>query len=315
MIQILHHLKDAAETKKPLHLAIGIFDGVHLGHQEVIRAATQAADGSNGTSGVLTFEPHPSHLFKPDNPTLLIMPREAKAHALEKLGIDTAIFLNFTPDFAAIEAEQFLAYLQQAIPQLAAVYVGDNFRFGKQRSGDLETLVRTGDPLGIRSVHIPAVKQDEVHISSTQIRQFLQEGLIHKANECLGYPYFSIGQVIPGKQLGRSIGFPTLNLNWSPELYPRYGVYAVKVKHSQNTQSSYGVANYGLRPTVGTHTQPLLEVHLFESPPLSMEADIHVEWHHFIRPEQKFASLDQLKHQITQDISKAKQCFNLDTGY
>lgn len=286
---------------RPLHLAIGVFDGVHLGHRAVVEAAVQSARCSGGISGVLTFWPHPSALFRPENATKLIQDAATKSRMLLGLGVDAVITQSFTPELAAVPAEEFLPWLKQRLPWLAAVYVGENFRFGQGRRGDPALLVGSGRQLGVRVFSAPRVSLDGEPISSTRVRAQLEAGDIDAANALLGYTYFVEGPVKAGKRLGRTIGFPTLNVSWAPSLQPRFGVYAVRVSGAKAAAPIPGVANYGLRPTIENTTEPLLEVHLLGDCPFGEKDTVKVEWLHFLRPEKKFADLSALRAQIEQD--------------
>jgi riboflavin kinase / FMN adenylyltransferase len=287
-------------------LAIGMFDGVHLGHRAVIDPAVREAMTCSGLPAVLTFWPHPSALFRPHNATRLIQDSRTKARVLGELGVAAVVTEQFTPEFAQIDAEQFLGWLKQRLPTLAAVYVGENFRFGHKRRGDPKLLRASGAELGIAvTVAEKVTVQNEV-VSSTRIRALLEAGEIAHANALLGYAYFSEGGVVAGKRLGRSLGFPTLNVSWSPELRPRFGVYAVSVAGPKSSGSALrGVANYGLRPTVESTTEPKLEVHLLDPCPFDAGDTIHVQWLHFIRPEARFVGIDELRTQIGRDREAA----------
>lgn len=295
----------AALPSRPLHLAIGMFDGLHLGHRAVIAAAVDSARAAGALSGVLTFWPHPSALFRPENPTRLIQPAGTKARFLNGLGVDVVITQQFTLELAAIEAEQFLPWLKQRLPQLTAIYVGENFRFGHHRRGDAALLIQSGREHGVQVFSAPRVSFEGEPVSSTRIRAQLEAGDIEAANALLGYPYFAHGCVTPGKKLGRTIGFPTLNLPWTPELRPRLGVYAVRISGPKSPVALPAVANYGLRPTVETATEPRLEVHVLADCPFGEGDHVKVEWLHFLRPEMKFAGLDELRGQIAHDRDAA----------
>ena len=296
----------------PLHLAVGMFDGVHLGHRAVIEAAVHSARRSGGLAAVLTFHPHPSAIFQPDRPTRLILPASSRARLLFGLGVDIVISQPFTPDFARIRSEAFLPWLKERLPSLEAVYVGQNWRFGAGRTGDVGLLVTGAGALGLSVFSAPPVNYDGLPISSTRIRGLLEAGDVHAASALLGYTYFAEGTVAPGRRLGHTLGFPTLNIRWSPELRPRFGVYAVRVSGgwrgpSQMTPALAGVANYGLRPTIEETTEPLLEAHLLDPCPFRDGDTITVEWKSFLRPEAKFSGLDELKAQIARDAEAARQ--------
>lgn len=296
---------------RPLHLAIGMFDGVHRGHRAVIAAAVEAARSGGGQAAVLTFWPHPSIFFRADNPTRLLMAPAIKARMLHGLGIEAIITQNFTPEFAHMAAEDFLPHLRRCLPQLAGVYVGDNWRFGRGRSGDSALLQSIGQKLGVAVGSVPRLTGSGGPISSTRIRALLTAGEMSEANELLGYAYFAEGMIAPGKQLGRTIGFPTLNLAWAPELSPRHGVYTVRVIGRKSAASLPGVANYGLRPTVERTTEPRLEVHVLTDCPYGTGDEVKIEFLRFIRPEMKFADVAALRAQIAGDRNEALADFSL----
>ncbi|MBI4623639.1 MAG: riboflavin biosynthesis protein RibF [Verrucomicrobia bacterium] len=286
-----------------------MFDGVHLGHRAVIEAAVQSARHSGGLGGVLTFWPHPSALFRPGSPTRLLQDSRTKTRVLLTLGVDAVITQPFTPEFAAVTAEDFLPWLKQRLPRLAAIYVGENFRFGQGRRGDVALLVAAARSHGWRVFSAPRVNLDGEPISSTRVRAQLEAGEVDAANALLGYCYFADGLVAPGKRLGRTIGFPTLNLVWSPALRPRLGVYAVRVSGATAAAPLPAVANYGLRPTVEQTVEPRMEVHVLGDCPFGEGDNITVEWLHFLRPEMKFANVNELRGQIARDRETAVAFF------
>lgn len=296
-----------ANLQGQLHLAIGVFDGVHLGHKAVIESAVFSARRSGGISGVLTFHPHPSRLFRPEDPTQLIMPIETKTAMLHKVGVDCVIQKRFDREFAAIPASEFLAHLKQAIIALKSIYVGENFRFGQKRAGDVDLLIETGRALGVGVFSAQRIKHNGEPISSTRIRGEIEAGEINCVNALLGYNYTARGAIVGGAKLGRTIGFPTLNLPWEPECRPRFGVYRVRFRRDGADPWQSGIANYGVKPTVATADQrPTLEIHALDGTGLDCGDPIEVEWLDFIRPEQKFDSVDALKAQITKDCATAR---------
>ncbi len=298
-------VESGALPTRPVHLAIGIFDGVHLGHRAVIEAAVFSAQRSGGVAAVLTFAPHPSVLLRPEQPTRMIMDRGTKARVLGGLGVECVVTQPFTPEFAQISAREFLPWLKQRWPSVAGVYVGENWRFGRGRDGDIALLVTEGKKLGLTVFSAPRVRLDGEPISSSRIRGAIEAGEIAAANAMLGQAYSCEGVVTPGKRLGRAIGFPTLNVVWSPDLRPRFGVYAVKVAGTKPAEKLPGVANYGLRPTVENTTEPRLEVHVLAECPYGEGDRVVVEWLDFIRPEQRFANVDALRAQISKDRDEA----------
>jgi riboflavin kinase/FMN adenylyltransferase len=294
---------------RPLHLAIGMFDGVHLGHQAVVEPAVHSARRSGGLAGVLTFWPHPSVVFHPAEPARMLMSPEMKTRVLSRLGVDAVIEQPFTPAFGRITAEEFLPLLQQRLPQLAGVYVGENWRFGAGRRGDVRLLLAAAAKHRVPVVSVPRIYCNGKPISSSRIRDCLEAGNLEEANLLLGYSYFAEGAVNPGRRLGRALGFPTLNVPWQPELQPRYGVYAVSVTGDQAAAALPGVANYGLRPTVSPAGAPLLEVHVLGPCPFAAGSRVTVEWLKFLRPEQKFGDVEELRAQIARDREAAAAFF------
>ncbi|MDR0902729.1 MAG: riboflavin biosynthesis protein RibF [Opitutaceae bacterium] len=309
--------QDLAEVRlpaRPLHLAIGMFDGVHLGHRAVIDAAIQSARRAGGLAGVLTFWPHPGVLVRPGAPVPLINDPATKARLLSGAGMDFIITQRFTPAFAAIEAADFLPFLQEKLPALSTIYVGENWRYGHARRGDIHTLVADARARGLAVVSSPRVNLNGEPVSSTRIRACIAGGRIDEAGALLGYSYFSEGVVAPGKALGRAIGFPTLNISWTPGLPPRFGVYAVQVTGPKSAGRHPGVANYGLRPTVEQSAEPRLEVHLLGPCPFASGDKIQVDWLRFLRPEMKFAGIAELTARIAVDRAQAGAFFKANAA-
>jgi riboflavin kinase/FMN adenylyltransferase len=286
-----------------------MFDGVHLGHRAVIESAVQSARADEGLSGVLTFWPHPSALLRPSHPTRLLQEATLKSRMIVGLGVDVVITQPFSLALAGLDAADFLTWLHQRLPKLAAIYVGENFRFGQGRRGDVALLVAAGHRHGVRIFSAPRVNLDGEPISSTRIRELLEGGEIAAANARFGYHYFSEGTVKPGKRLGRTLGFPTLNLIWQPDLRPRYGVYAVRVATRDGANSLPAVANYGVRPTVEDVQEPRLEVHVLGECGWGEGDALRVEWLSFLRPEMRFADLAALQAQVARDRLAAERFF------
>jgi riboflavin kinase/FMN adenylyltransferase len=293
----------------PVHLAIGMFDGVHLGHRSVIESAVQSARRSGGTAGVLTFEPHPSAVLRPDLPTRLLLSREDKRKLLAELGIDFLVEQHFTREFAGTTAGEFVDLLKRSLPGIEAVYVGENWRFGHGRAGDVTVLVAEAERAGFSVFSQPGVNHNGAPVNSSRIRELVSAGEIGEANALLGYSYFSAGVVERGRQLGRTIGFPTLNVRWEPQLRPRFGIYAVWITGPDGRRQP-GAASYGVRPTVEDDGHPLLEVFVLEPTTITYGDSVKVEWIAFLRPEAKFAGLDEMKAQIARDCDAARAALN-----
>lgn len=301
---IVYGLDKVTELPKgEVHLAIGMFDGVHLGHQKLIDSAIEAAKKVEGISAVLTFWPHPTRVFVIEHPTLTIMSPEIKDHFLEERGVDLVIQENFTKEFSKTSAKEFVRLIKKALPGLKTIYAGENFRFGRNREGDIEFLKIEGERLGFNVVQQPYALYKEEIISSSRIRKVLLEGKIEDANAMLGYPYYSIGMVI--EKVAAKGQYPTLDIVWRPEMKPRYGVYAIRARVGKSKEFK-GVANYGVAPTVKKDVDPMLQVCLFEATEWGPGDLICVDWLHFIRPEKKFETKEALKEQIDRDIEEAK---------
>lgn len=310
MDRVFQSLDAVQLESRQIHLAIGMFDGLHLGHQSVIEAAIHSARRSEGLAGVLTFWPHPSRLFRPENPTLQIMQPDDKVAMLLQHGLDFTVVHPFESDFAGMDPAGFLPFVVGRIPGLHAVYVGENWRFGRGRSGDVKQLVTLAREVDLTVYSAPRINLNGEPISSTRVRQNLVNGAMAEANELLGYTYCSRGRVTPGRQLGRKLGVPTLNFGWRAELQPAYGVYAVRVGRADEEAKHEGIANFGLRPTLQAgHVEPALEVHLLGECPWGPGDDLRVEWLDFVRPEQQFDDLEALKLQIDRDIGVVREHF------
>ncbi|MGE9290364.1 MAG: riboflavin biosynthesis protein RibF [Puniceicoccales bacterium] len=300
--------------RRPVHLAIGMFDGLHIGHQAVIHSATQAAQLDGSLCGILTFDPHPSHLFRPDSPTPQIYPPTVKEELLREMGLDLCLIQTFDPAFASHTAEDFVNWIRETVPTLASVSVGENFRFGKGRAGAPTLLVEKLKNLGISVFSCERVHLDGDPISSTRIRGILPQRPIQEVNHLLGRPYHSIGVVQEGKKLGRTLGFPTLNLPVQADILPPFGVYLVRYRlHGEGREHSrHGIANFGLRPTMENSTVPRLEVHSLDPCNANYGDTVVSEWIRFIRPEQKFESLEALQKSIQSDRETALQWMQRD---
>jgi riboflavin kinase/FMN adenylyltransferase len=298
-------LERVALPEQPVHLAIGIFDGVHLGHQSVIETAVHSARRSGGLAGVLTFWPHPSAVLRPENPTRLLLPPELKRRVLWGLGIDFLVEQNFTAEFSRTTAAEFVAWLKRCLPALEAVYVGENWRFGRGRAGDISVLIAEARTAGFAVYCAPRLNYNGSPINSSRVRELVAAGEIEEANALLGYSYFSEGVVEHGRKLGRTLGVPTLNLRWEPELRPRYGVYAVTVRGVSGVEEP-AVASYGVRPTVEQTERPLLEVNVLGETSLTYGDKVTVRWVSFLRPEIKFAGLEELRVQMEKDRDDAR---------
>ena len=300
MIEILHGLEQLKNIEGPVSLALGVFDGVHVGHQAVIGAAVDWASACGGTAVVVTFEPHPIQVLAPEKaPMRILATIQHKALLLERLGVGVLLVAEFTPDFARQSADSFFELLRH--PGLRSIAVGEDWKFGRGRDGDGRFLRKKGSELGVEIDLVPAVKVDGERASSTRIRQALRDGHIAAASEMLGRPYTVLGRVVAGRQLGRTIGFPTANIEVRGEQLPPSGVWAVRALIEGEWRT--GIANLGKRPTVEQEdVQRLLEVFIFDWEGDLYGKDLEVEFGEFVRGEKKFAGVEELKGQIARDV-------------
>lgn len=301
---ICYRLEDLTTLALPLHLALGVFDGVHTGHQAVIARAVDAAAREGGLAGVLTFDPHPIRVIAPGKaPTALLETLDHKSRVIEKLGVCLFIPLHFDIEFARMEASEFIEKLTAA--PIKTIAVGEDWRFGHHRSGDVNFLQQESIRRGFKLEAVTPVMHDGERISSTRIRQAIRDGNFAAAEQMLGRPYSVVGKVIEGQKLGRTIGFPTANLCTGEAQLPPDGVWAVKALLPDGRDLP-GVSNLGLRPTIGVNRRTL-EVHLFDFSENLYGQELEIRFQKHLRPEIKFPSIDSLRIQIQQDENDARQ--------
>ena len=286
-------------------VAIGNFDGVHRGHRSVLDAALDGAAKRRVPSLVLTFEPHPRTWFRPQQPVFRLTPPGLKCGLLERLGFDCVVAQPFDGDFSSKTAEAFVLEILVGDLGVSQVIVGYDFHFGQRRTGTPDYLQAMGERHGFGVDLIEPVRsEDGAVISSSRIRQALGEGDISLANGLLGYVYRVQGTVIQGKQLGRTLGFPTANLALPEEANLAHGIYAVRVQ-LDNGQRYDGVASYGRRPTFD-NGPTLLESFLFDFEGDLYGRELSVYLHAWLREEQKFSDADALVEQMQKDAAEAK---------
>jgi riboflavin kinase/FMN adenylyltransferase len=300
------NIEEIAGLAGPWHLALGVFDGVHGGHREVIQRAVQGARREGGRAGVVTFDPHPIRVLAPDRaPSRLLASLEHKAQILGSVGVDELFVIPFDAAFAALSAEDFIAMLCRLSPQLRRLAVGEDWRFGAGRRGDVVVLERFGQSEGFLVEAVAPVMQAGERISSTRIRQAIRDGNLAAAAAMLGRNYTVTGMVLEGRKLGRTLGFPTANILTADEQLPPDGVWVVRAKVGDTWFR--GVANLGRRPTVEQADAPrLLETHLFGFAGDLYGTTMEVEFVSFLRSERKFGSLDELREAIGADVAAAR---------
>ena len=305
----LHHSPSALSGLGPAYLAVGVFDGVHLGHQTVIGRAVADARREPGASAVVvTFDPHPLRVLRPDAAPRLLTSTRHKFQFFAELGATHCLALPFDPVFAATPPETFITALSQAARPLREICVGFNWSFGRGREGNLDLLTRLGERLGFAVVGLPSVVVDGETVSSTLIRQAVETGDLERAARFLGREFTILGTVVAGRQLGRQLGYPTANLAAHNEQFPPNGVYAVEAQWQGRTYP--GVVNLGFRPTVAEPGgERLLELHLFDFDQQIYGDDVEVKFRAFLRPEQRFAGVEALRAQIARDAEQARALF------
>lgn len=306
-MKILRSIEALAEIDAPVVLAAGVFDGLHLGHQAVLRAAIESAARIGGVPVALTFDPHPALILRPDKAPRLLTPLDFKLDLIERLGIQHALVITFDAAFSAMEAEDFVLKLCRTAPELTGICIGEGWMFGHGRRGDARLLQTLGMKSGFFTSAIAPVAVDGEPVSSTRIREALAMGDLPKATQLLGRDFAVRGKVVRGAGLGAKLGFPTANIATGEQQYPADGVYAIQA--SWNGMTCPGVANIGLRPTVSNDDQRMLEVHLFDFSGDLYGKEIEVAFLHFLRPERKFENKDALCAQIREDVGAAHAWF------
>lgn len=307
-MQILASYTDTPAAAKGAAVAIGNFDGVHPGHRAVLGRAWDVAEKLHVPLGLVTFEPHPRRYFQPGIPPFRLTPAAGKRRLLKAAGVAHYYELPFDAAMAALTAEEFIERVLIAGLGVRHVVVGAGFAFGKGRTGTVSVLEHVAGHKGVGvTVVAPVAGTDGALCSSTRVRECLARGEPERAAQLLGRPWVIEGVVEHGEKRGRLLGFPTANLGLDDYLRPAFGVYAVRARATGDgaTAPRSGVANLGLRPTVGG-TRPQLEVHLFDFAGDLYGREIAVELLAFIRPERKFENLDALKAQIAQDSARAR---------
>ena len=304
-MKILHGWKHLASEDKGAAVAIGNFDGVHLGHQHVIADARKAADGLGAPLGVISFEPHARMHFEPDAPPFRLMTPHQLARTVERLGADRLYLLPFGVEMANFSDHDFVAEVLVAGLGVRHVAVGFDVTFGKGRTGDPDSMRRYGEEFGFSVSVAERVENAAGKISSTAVREALREGQPEIAAAILGRPFAIEGLVQKGRQLGRKLGFPTANVPLVDYVAPRFGVYATRTRLADGRDLA-GVANIGVNPTTG-EVAPRLEVWLFDFDEDIYGETIETALVAFLRPEEKFASIEMMVDQIRLDEVDARE--------
>jgi riboflavin kinase/FMN adenylyltransferase len=303
----LHSISDLSLLPGPIFLAIGVFDGVHLGHQAVISTSTRHAHSADGTPVVVTFDPHPAKILRPDHAPHLLTATQHKVALIRALGVAHLLVVPFDREFAATPPEEFVSQLVTQARPLREICVGHEWSFGKDRAGNLDLLKKLGDEFHFNVVGIPPVSVNGQVASSTAIRQAVEQGNLVRAAEMLGREYTILGTVVHGEAIGNKIGFPTANLSAHSEQFPPNGVYLAEAW--MEGVRYHGVINLGVRPTVARGApQRTLEIHLLDFNRDIYGQDMEVRFLQYLRPEKKFDNVESLKRQIDADVAQARQC-------
>lgn len=285
-------------------VVLGNFDGVHKGHQMLLHEAKAKAKENNLMAIALSFYPHPTWVLG-NNPKPLVMSRQDRKHQIKAEGMDLFIEYPFTVDFAHISPDIFFKDVLVDKLHARVVVVGSNYFFGKNKVGNVDYMKVLGEKYDVEILVVDTVKKDGQVISSTHIRQLISEGKMEEAESFLGHPYTVIGTVVHGKKLGRTIGFPTINMIADPaRIHPPNGVYATTVKVYNHEYM--GITNVGYNPTVGS-SYKMIETHIIDFTGEIYGEEVEVAFHKFIRPEQKFDNVEELSKQIARDTQTGKK--------
>jgi riboflavin kinase/FMN adenylyltransferase len=303
----LFHGTDNAKIARPTVLTLGVFDGLHLGHQLVMRTVVERARTLGAVPTVITFDPHPRAVLHPESAPPLLQTFDQKVEALGVLGIEQTIVVRFTKAFAEVCAEDFLRDVVHERLQAREVYLGKGFAFGHNREGNIELLKRVSGELGFHAEEVPEVRLRGKRISSSMIRGLLLEGRVNLARRMLGRPYGVEGRVVRGQKRGRTLGFPTANLRPQNRVIPRRGVYVTATLIEGSWRRS--ITNIGTRPTFEHGAEPSLETFV-----INWEGDLYgdvlrVRFLHRLRDEKRFGGVEELKRQIDRDLTRAVRCF------
>ncbi|HYW73288.1 MAG TPA: bifunctional riboflavin kinase/FAD synthetase [Pyrinomonadaceae bacterium] len=304
----LFHGTDNADIARPTIVTLGVFDGLHRGHQLVMQTVVKRAQVTGAVPTVITFEPHPRAVLHPESAPPLLQTFDQKIEALGVLGIQQTIVIHFDQAFSQIRAEDFLREVVLGRLQAREVYLGRGFFFGHNREGNIELLRRVSATLGFVADEIPEVRLRGHRIGSTRIRELLLHGRVNLARRMLGRPYGVEGPVVRGDERGATLGFPTANLCPHNRVIPRGGVYVTATLIEGHWRRS--VTNIGTRPTFGENPDSSVETHVIDWSGNLYGNVVRVRFLHRLRGEQKFGSIEELRNQIGRDVSRAQRYFD-----
>jgi riboflavin kinase/FMN adenylyltransferase len=304
----LFHGTDNAEIQRPTVLTLGVFDGLHLGHQLIIRTVAERAKVSGAVPTAITFDPHPRAVLHPASSPPLLQTLDQKVEGFGILGIEQTIVIRFTEEFAQMRAEDFLRDVVSERLHAREVYLGRGFNFGHNREGNIDLLRRVSSELGFVADEAPEVRLRGQRVSSSKIRGLLAQGRVNLARRMLGRPYGVEGMVVRGNERGHKLGFPTANLHPQNRVIPAHGVYVTGTLIDGQWRRS--VTNVGTRPTFETETEPSVETFVINWSGDLYGDVIRVRFLYRLRDEKKFGSLEELKAQIENDVARAENYFD-----
>jgi riboflavin kinase/FMN adenylyltransferase len=303
----IFHGTENANIMRPTVLTLGVFDGLHLGHQRIMRNVVERAKAVNAVPTAITFDPHPRAVLHPESAPPLLQTLDQRLANFEVLGIEQAIVVKFDREFASQPAEEFLSDIIRDRLHAKEVYLGKGFAFGKDRGGNIELLREMSKKLGFVADEVDEVQLRGQRVSSSKIRELLADGRVNFARRMLGRPYGVEGVIIRGLRRGHTIGFPTANLKPHNRVIPRYGVYATATLIEGSWRRS--ITNIGVRPTFEETTDPSIESYIFDFDGDLYGDVLRVRFLHRIRDERKFDGIDALKAQIEKDTRQARNYF------
>lgn len=304
----IFHGTENANIARPTVLTLGVFDGLHIGHQQIMQTVVDRAKAIHAVPTAITFDPHPRAVLHPESAPPLLQTLDQRLANFEFLGIEQTIVIPFTHDLAGSPAEEFLKDIIRDRLHAKEVYLGKGFAFGKDRGGNIELLRRLSGQLGFVADEVEEVQLRGRRVSSSAIRELLNNGRVNLARRMLGRPYGVEGVVIRGNRRGHTIGFPTANLKPQNRVIPRYGVYATATLIDGHWRRS--ITNIGVRPTFETEAEPSIESYIFDFDDDLYGDSLRVRFLHRIRDERKFNGIDELKAQIERDTRRARNYFH-----
>lgn len=303
----LFHGTENAEIQRPTVLTLGVFDGLHLGHQLIVRTVSERARAIGAVPTVITFDPHPRAVLHPESSPPLLQTLDQKVEGFGALGIEQTIVIRFTPEFSLIRAEDFLRDVVKERLHAREVYLGRGFAFGHDREGNIELLRRVSKDLGFVADEVPEVRLRNQRVSSSRVRQLLTAGKVNLARRLLGRPYGVEGLIERGAQRGIKLGFPTANLHPHNRVIPRNGVYVTGALIDGQWRRS--VTNIGIRPTFEQGAEPSVETFVMDWAGDLYGDVLRVRFLHRLRDEKKFDSVEALTAQINHDVRRARDYF------